>query len=312
MAILQHVIEAQQFDRQLLEQVFATADDMKAVVRTGKCTVLQGKIMACLFYEPSTRTRFSFESAMHHLGGDVVTTDNAGEFSSAVKGETIEDTVRIVSGYVDAIVLRHPEEGTAKLAAAYSQVPIINAGDGRGQHPTQALLDIYTIRNCLRRVDGTHLAIVGDLKNGRTARSLVYLLGKYEKTTVTFVAPEVLQMNQDIINYCQRHNIKYAITDKLAPILPHVDCVYMTRIQKERMPPEEYAQVRGTFILTPQLVQTMKQDAIIMHPLPRVDEIPAELDADSRAKYFEQARNGLFIRMALLRMILEQRSIDGR
>ena len=304
MANLHHVIESQQFDRQFLEQVFATADDMRAVVRTGRNTILQGKLMACLFYEPSTRTRFSFESAMHRLGGNVITTDNAGEFSSAVKGETLADTIRIVSGYVDVIVLRHHDDGAAKLAASYSPVPIINAGDGRGQHPTQALLDLYTIRDRLKRIDGIHLAIVGDLRNGRTVRSLVYLLGKFENITVTFVAPKQLQMKEDIIEYCERQGIRHHLTDDMASVLPHVDCVYMTRIQKERMPPEEYAKVKGTFILTPELVQTMKPHAIIMHPLPRVDEIPPEVDDDPRAKYFEQARNGLFIRMAVLKLVL--------
>jgi aspartate carbamoyltransferase catalytic subunit len=301
---LHHVLEAQEFDREALERIFDTADKMRGIVEQGGSDILKGKLLASLFYEPSTRTRFSFETAMLRLGGEVITTESAGQFSSTVKGETLEDTIKIVSSYADVIVLRHNEAGSAKLASGVSNVPVINAGDGTGQHPTQSLLDLYTIRDAFRIVDGLHIVIVGDLKYGRTARSLAYLLGKYRNISITFVAPAQLSMSDDIIEYCTRHGMRVTVTTELAPVLPHADCVYMTRIQKERMPTAEYEQVKGAFVLTIPLMQTMKEKAIILHPLPRVDEIPVAVDSDRRARYFEQARNGVFIRMALLRDVL--------
>lgn len=297
---MKHVTEAQQFDRGLLERIFSSAD----ALRTAHGRPLAGSLMACLFYEPSTRTRFSFEAAMHRLGGSVIMSDNAGAFSSAAKGETLEDTIKVVSGYVDVIVLRHNEEGAAARAAGVSRVPIINAGDGGGQHPTQALLDLYTIWRERGRIDGASVALVGDLRYGRTARSLAYLLGKYEGITLHCVAPRQLAMREDIVEYCRRHGVDVRFSHDLAEVLPAVDCVYMTRIQKERMPPEEYEAVKGSFIMTPELAATMRPGAIIMHPLPRVDEIAPGVDADPRARYFEQAENGLYIRMALLKELL--------
>lgn len=305
---LDHVVESQQFDLELLETVFSVADDMKADLAAKPRRydgALRGKIMASLFYEPSTRTRFSFESAMNRLGGRILTTENAREFSSAAKGESLHDSTIIMNGYADIIVMRHHEAGSAKTAADVSCVPIINAGDGPGQHPTQALLDLYTIRDNFESVNGLRVAMVGDLKYGRTVRSLTYLLAKYGDVKIYFVSPSVCRMDDDIKEYLDRHEIAWEEEDDLEKILPHVECVYMTRVQKERfMDPEEYRQAAGQYILTPERVTTMKHKAIIMHPLPRVNEIPQKVDWDHRAKYFEQAKNGVYIRMALLYLLL--------
>src|SRR6266849_5674812 len=274
---LQHVIESQQFSRPLLEELLARADDIKSEPHkfSGR---LNGRVMAALFYEPSTRTRLSFEAAMLRLGGDTMGTDNAREFSSAAKGETLEDSIRIVSGYADVIVLRHNEEGAARRAAAVSTVPVINAGDGPGQHPTQALLDLYTIRDELGHIDGIRIAMVGDLANGRTVRSLTYLLSKFRDIRICFVAPPQVAMR---------------------------DVIYQTRIQKERFGDEaSYLAVKGVYRIDASTLSRMRKEAIVMHPLPRVDEIAPEVDADPRAAYFRQARNGLYIRMALLDKLL--------
>ncbi|MDJ0781133.1 MAG: aspartate carbamoyltransferase [Desulfosarcinaceae bacterium] len=305
---LNHVIEAQQFDRALLAEVFSTADQMRADLNAAQrvyADALRGRIMASLFYEPSTRTRFSFESAMARLGGRILTTENAKEFSSAAKGESLTDSTRIMNGYADIIVMRHHEAGSAQAAAAVSEVPIINAGDGAGQHPTQALLDLYTIRDTLGGIDNVRIAMVGDLKYGRTVRSLAYLLAKYDKVTIHFIAPAVCAMMEDIKDYLDRHHTEWHEEGDLTKVLPEVDCVYMTRIQRERfIVPEEYDEAVGKYILTREKANRMPKDAIIMHPLPRVDEIPPEVDDDPRAHYFQQAKNGLFIRMALLYLLL--------
>ncbi len=232
---MKHLIDSQALDRPLIETLFASANSLEKTPSDS----LSGKIMASLFYEPSTRTRFSFESAMLRLGGSVITTENAKEFSSASKGETIEDTIKIMNFYSDVIVLRHFEEGTAKLAAAVSDIPVINAGDGTGQHPTQALLDLYTIQRELGHIDGVRVALVGDLKHGRTIRSLAYLLGKYENVSIDFVAPAGLQVGDDIKEYLDKHRVTYHETDDLLSIIGDVDVVYQTRIQKERFTSED-------------------------------------------------------------------------
>lgn len=301
---LQHVVESQQFSRPLLEEIFERADRMRAEPHRAAGR-LQGRIMAALFYEPSTRTRLSFEAAMLRLGGKTMGTDNAREFSSAAKGETLEDTIRIVAGYADVIVLRHPEEGAARRAAAVSEVPVINAGDGKGQHPTQALLDVYTIRNELGRLDGVRVAMVGDLANGRTVRSLAYLLSKYREVELTFVSPPQVAMREDIKRHLDEHGVRWRETSDLDSVLPEVDVVYQTRIQKERFPDQaSYAAVRGCYVIDRAAMRRLRPDAIVMHPLPRVDEIDPAVDADPRAAYFRQARNGMHIRMALLDMVL--------
>lgn len=301
---LRHVVESQQFTRELLDEIFARADLMRDRPHDAGGR-LQGRIMAALFYEPSTRTRLSFESAMLRLGGRTISTENAREFSSAAKGETLEDTIRIVSGYADVIVLRHPEEGAAKRAAAVADVPLINAGDGRGQHPTQALLDVYTIRDELGRLDEVRVAMVGDLANGRTVRSLAYLLTRYRGVEITFVAPPQVAMGEDIKRHLDESGVSWRETRDLERVMSEVDVVYQTRIQKERFESEEaYRQVRGTYLIGPEQMHLMRPDAILMHPLPRVDEISPEVDGDPRAAYFRQARNGVQIRMALLDLVL--------
>ena len=306
---LPHVVESQQFDRDLLETVFQTADQMKADLagdhRFAKS--LEGKIMASLFYESSTRTRFSFESAMLRLGGSVITTENAREFSSAAKGESLSDSIRIMNGYADVIVMRHNEAGSAVKAAEVSSIPVINAGDGAGQHPTQALLDMYTIVDTFPEFNNLKIAMVGDLRYGRTVRSLSYLLTKYANVELIFVSPPVCKMENDIKDYLEKNNVPWREESDLVRIAPEVDCIYMTRIQKERFHSvDDYQAAASKYILSLDCVKTMKSKAIIMHPLPRVDEIPKEVDDDPRARYFEQAQNGLYIRMALLYLLLQK------
>jgi aspartate carbamoyltransferase catalytic subunit len=305
---LKHIIEAQQFDRELLEIVFDVAADMKASLEGDNQygRELEHCIMASLFYEPSTRTRFSFESAMCRLGGKIITTENAREFSSVAKGETLHDTIRIMSGYADVIVMRHHEAGSAKKAAEAATVPIINAGDGAGQHPTQALLDMYTLKDTLSSIDGLKIAMVGDLRYGRTVRSLTYLLTKYNDIRIHFVSPAVCRMENDIKIFLDRMKVPWTEEEDIEKVLSKVDCVYMTRVQKERFQdPEDYKTAAGRYILSAEKVRQMNRDAIIMHPLPRVNEIPPEVDNDPRARYFQQARNGLYVRMALLYLLLK-------
>ena len=304
---LHHVIEAQQFDREILTELFDRAVGMEPVARSGGCAKYPNSIMATLFYEPSTRTRFSFETAMHRLGGRVISTESAAEFSSVSKGETLEDTVRILNGYVDVIVLRHQEVGAASRAARVSRVPVINAGDGAGQHPTQALLDLYTIQREIGRLDGLRIAMVGDLAQGRTVRSLAYLLGKFEDVRMWFVAPPLLKMKEDILDHLRQRGVHYQEENSLEKVLPEVDVVYQTRIQKERFGDRiaDYEQCRDLFVINQDCLDLMRPDAIIMHPLPRVNEISPEVDQDPRAAYFRQAENGLYVRMALLTLVLE-------
>lgn len=305
---LRHVLQAQQFDRSLLQEIFATAQEMERVVSHYGSNILTRRVMATLFYEASTRTRLSFESAMYRLGGEVVTTESAQEFSSASKGETLEDTIRVVSGYADVIVLRHNESGASQRAADVTDVPVINAGDGAGQHPTQSLLDMYTIEREIGRLDGIHIAMVGDLANGRTVRSLCYLLAKYKDTRIYLVAPPVVRMREDIKEYLRRQGVEYVEEDNLHAVASKVDVIYQTRIQRERFGDrlEEYEAARGHYTIDRSVLDCMSDKAVVMHPLPRVDEVVAvEVDRDPRAAYFRQAHNGLFVRMALLKMILE-------
>ena len=301
-----HVLEAQQFSRDVMSEIFDVTREMEHVVSRYGSNILNRRIMATLFYEPSTRTRLSFEAAMYRLGGEVITTESAREFSSAAKGETLEDTIRIVEGYSDVIVLRHYESGSARRAADAASVPIINAGDGPGQHPTQALLDVYTIQKEIGRLDGIRVALVGDLANGRTARSLAYLLTKYEGVKLYFVAPDMVRMRDDIKGYLIEHGVVFEEEDDLMSVMSKVDVVYQTRIQRERFGDriEDYERARGKYIIDVETMSALSENAIVMHPLPRVDEIDPAVDTDPRAAYFRQAHNGVFIRMALLQMVL--------
>ena len=301
-----HVIESQQFDLASLEAIFSMSEEMEQIVQHYGSNILNRRVMATLFYEPSTRTRLSFESAMARLGGAVLTTESAQEFSSAAKGETLEDTIRVVAGYADVIVLRHFESGASQRAAEVAGIPVINAGDGAGQHPTQSLLDMYTIRREIGRIDSISIALVGDLANGRTVRSLCYLLAKYKSPKIYFVAPSVVRMKEDIKEYLRRHDTEFEEVEDLHAVAREVDVIYQTRIQRERFGdrPHEYEQARGKYIIDQTVLDCMRKEAIVMHPLPRVDEIDTAVDGDPRAAYFRQAHNGLYVRMALLRMLL--------
>lgn len=303
---LQHVLESQQFTRPLISELFSVAGQMDRVLARGGTKDYSDKIMATLFYEPSTRTRFSFEAAMHRLGGRILSTEHARDFSSGAAGESLEDTIQVMNNYTDVIVLRHNEVGGSKRAAKVSRVPIINAGDGKGgQHPTQALLDLYTIYKERGSIEGLKIAFTGDLANGRTVRSLSYLLGKFERVKLYFIAPPVIQMKNDILEYLDKNEIWYDITADLKGIVPDVDVIYQTRLEKERFGdnPDAYEKYIKEYYIDRNILQRMAKDAIIMHPLPRLKEISPEVDDDPRAAYFRQARNGILIRMALLSML---------
>ncbi len=302
---LNHLIESQQLDKSVLESLFADADSFKS---NANSDILCGKVVATLFYEQSTRTRLSFESAALRLGASVISTENAKEFSSAAKGESLEDTIRVVSGYADCIVIRHFEEGAAKRAAEVSRVPIINAGDGKGQHPTQALLDVYTIQKELGRLDNLNIACVGDLASGRTVRSLCYLLGKFNGIKLTFVSPPNLRVGSDIKDYLARHQVEFKEETSLDEVLPEADVVYVTRIQKERISAQDYEQARGLYAINQENFSLIRPEARVMHPLPHVEEIslPVTVEQnDKRVAYFRQAENGLYVRMALLGQMLK-------
>lgn len=300
---MQHIVAVEQFDRVWIERLFAEADAMRELPADAE--PLRGRILASIFYEPSTRTRLSFESAMMRLGGNVISTENAREFSSAIKGETVEDTIRMVSGYADAIAMRHHEEGALARAVAVADVPILNAGDGPGEHPTQALLDLYTIHHELGRIDDLRIAMVGDLKYGRTVRSLSLLLRQTNNCHILFVAPPQVDMRDDIKDALDTAGVSWELQPDLDIAMSTADVVYQTRIQKERFANDaEYLDVKGTYVITPKQMLRLGEHAIVMHPLPRVDEISVEVDADPRAAYFRQAKNGVYVRMALLKQLL--------
>ncbi len=298
---LKHIISTKQFDIPLIDSIFDIADNMPHSNKS-----MDNRIMASLFYEPSTRTRFSFETAMLRLGGQVITSDNMKESSSVSKGETLEDTIKVLNSYVDIIVLRHNEEGAAERASKVSSVPIINAGDGSGEHPSQALLDLYTIKKEIGRTANLCIAIVGDLKYGRTVHSLVYLLSKYKDICFRFVSPESLQLPDEIKTYLAENRIDFKEGGDLKDFTSEIDVLYQTRVQKERFTNAmDFERVRDKIILTRALVNRMKSNSIILHPLPRTNEIPLVIDTDHRAAYFKQAAYGLKIRKALLKYLFE-------
>lgn len=286
-----------------LELILTTAarfeDELAA---EGRLTNMAGQVMAAMFFEPSTRTRLSFESAMHRLGGDVITIADP-KTSSAAKGESMADAVSVVQGYADVIVMRHPRKGSAAEAAAAVSVPVVNGGDGAGQHPTQALLDVYTIQKEKGTLDGLTVALAGDLKNGRTVHSLVYLLARFDIRLI-FVSPSQLKMPAGITEELRGQGVEVSETEDLASAMQESDVVYMTRIQKERFQdPAEYERLKGSYVLDMAMVDQAKEGISIMHPLPRVNEIKAEVDAYAGAAYFRQAHNGVPVRMALLALV---------
>lgn len=295
------IISIKSLAREEIDYVFKVARRMEPLVGKGS-RMLQGKILATLFYEASTRTRLSFESAMHRLGGSAIGFAEA-EIASVRKGENLADTVRTVENYADVIALRHPLEGAARLAAEFSEVPILNAGSGSEEHPTQALLDLYTMVKERGKVDGLKVAMVGDLRYGRTVHSLAYALSLYD-VELFLVSPETLRMRREVLQTIKE---RIVVTERtsLEKIVPSVDVLYVTRIQKERFPDAaEYMKVKGCYRVDVQGLAEAKKDLVVMHPLPRVDEIAPEVDETPYARYFQQVRNGIVVRMALLALIL--------
>ena len=300
----QDILSVSQFDKQKLEYIFGVAHEMRVLVeRFGSADLLRGKILANLFYEPSTRTSSSFMAAMLRLGGQVIPINNV-QYSSVTKGESLPDTIRTLESYSDVIVLRHPEVGAAATAARYAAKPIINAGDGVGEHPTQALLDLFTIVEDLGRVDKLRIAMVGDLKYGRTVHSLTKLLVNYD-VEFAFVNPDILAMPEDVLDVVRSHGHQFTVTADVTDVISDVDVLYVTRVQKERFTDlAEYDRVKDQYVVDEALMEKAKPNMIVMHPLPRVSEISYGVDNDPRAAYFRQMRNGMYIRMALLAAVM--------
>jgi len=290
-----------------LEEINYILDVAEGMVPAAKgeevLDLIPGKILAMMFYEPSTRTMLSFETAMKRLGGKVIGFSDVRATSTA-KGETLADTIKMVEAYSDIIVLRHDREGAARMAAEFADIPIVNAGDGAGQHPTQTLLDLYTMRSEMGHLRKKSIALVGDLKYGRTVHSLTYALAKFG-ANLHFVAPESLQMPPEVVSHLEKRNTNFELHEDLSEVIGEVDVLYMTRIQKERFPDiEEYNKVAGAFRIDADSLTGAKKGMIIMHPLPRVDEISADVDGTKYARYFQQAFNGVPVRMALLALVL--------
>jgi len=300
----QDIISVRQFTRDNLAHLFRVADEMRAVVkRVGSTDLLKGHVLAVLFYEPSTRTSSSFIAAMTRLGGSVIPI-NEVKFSSVTKGESLPDTIRTLESYADVIVLRHPDVGASQVAAEYAHKPIINAGDGVGEHPTQALLDLYTIQSELGRIDGLHVAMAGDLRYGRTVHSLARLLTMYD-VSMTFVSPEILRLPLDVMNEVKAAGRPVRETYDVHDVIADLDVLYVTRVQRERFADQaQYESVADYYVVDPELIAMAKQKMVVMHPLPRVNEISYAIDQDPRAAYFRQMEYGLYVRMALLAMVL--------
>ncbi len=297
------VVSIRDFSRKEIEHILSVAETMVPAAKGQETNeLMKGKILATLFYEPSTRTNLSFKAAMLRLGGSTLGfTDAKG--TSATKGETLADTIRMAEAYSDIVVLRHPQEGSARLAAQFSKQPVINAGDGAGQHPTQTLLDLFTIKDELGSIEGKNIALVGDLRYGRTAHSLAHALAMFD-TNLTFVSPKTLKMPGEVIKHLEDEGAEPVISDDLESVIPDSDIIYVTRIQKERFPdPAEYIKVAGSYRLDLDMIKDAKQTMRIMHPLPRVNEIPPEVDATVHSAYFRQAFNGVPVRMALLALV---------
>ena len=299
------ILSVAQFDKEKLEYIFGRTREMREMVqRVGTVDLLKGYVLACIFYEPSTRTSSSFIAAMERLGGSVIPITSGVNFSSVSKGETLGDTMRTLQQYSDVIVLRHPVIGAAAEAAEAASVPILNAGDGAGEHPTQALLDLFTIQDELGTIDGLKVAMVGDLRFGRTVHSLTKLLTMYN-VELNFVSPEILRLPLNIMNKVRDANISVRESHDVADVIEDVDVLYVTRVQKERFSDlAEYDSVQGAYSIDPKLMKKAKEKMIVMHPLPRVGEIDEATDSDPRAAYFRQAQNGMYIRMALLAGVL--------
>lgn len=297
------IISIKDFSKKEINYIIEYAKEMVPYAKGEKYkAILKDKVLSTLFFEPSTRTRLSFESSMNRLGGRVIGfADPSG--TSQKKGESLADTIRMADAYSDIIVIRHPQEGAARLAAEFSNVPVLNAGDGAGHHPTQCLLDLFTIHTEKKRIGKNNIILLGDLKYGRTAHSLAYALALYG-ANLTFVSPATLKMPKEVINECMELGVEPTQTSNLEKAVKDADVLYATRIQKERFPDaEEYNRVVGLYIINNELLENAKKDLIVMHPLPRVTEIDPEIDSTSHALYFKQAFNGVPIRMALLSLV---------
>jgi len=300
----QDILDGAQFSRPDIDQILSTAENLRKQLEDRPALdLLRGHVLATLFFEPSTRTRLSFETAMHRLGGAVIGFSSA-ESTSTAKGETLADTIRTVDQYADVIAMRHPAIGSAREAALYAEAPVINGGDGAGQHPTQALLDLYTIERETGGLDGKTLVLCGDLKNGRTVHSGVQIY-KHFKCKLVFVAPDALRMPAEITDGLRKEGVTFEETPDLAAAVKGADVLYMTRIQKERFSdPAEYERLKGSYILTKEMIDTLNPKLTVMHPLPRVNEITTDVDPLPGAAYFRQARNGVYVRMALIALVL--------
>jgi aspartate carbamoyltransferase len=300
-----NILSVKQFTRPDLEYIFSVAHEMRVMVeRIGTFDLLKGKILANLFYEPSTRTFASFMAAMQRLGGAVIPISEV-RYSSVAKGESLPDTVRTLAAYADVIVIRHPEVGSAALAAQFAGKPVINAGDGVGEHPTQALLDVFTIKEELGRLDGLTVTMLGDLKYGRTVHSLARLLTRFDNIKLHYVSPDILRMPREVIEEVKEKGLPQEEHETLDDVLPETDVLYVTRVQRERFDNlEEYEKVKDAYVITAKTLEQAKDRMIVMHPLPRVNEIAMEVDKDPRAAYFRQMEYGLYVRMALLAMVL--------
>lgn len=297
---MKNLISCNQFTKENLQELFDLADQMKKNPENYTET-LKGKLISVMFFEPSTRTRMSFEAAIERLGGKMIITENGKENSSARKGETIEDTIKILAGYTDAIIMRHSRDDSAEIAASVSKVPIINAGSGKSEHPTQSLLDMYTIKEKRGSFDGVKIGILGDLKYGRTIHSLIEVLSLYDNVEIYALSKEAFSLQEEYIEFMKEHNMKYKKCISFDDMPKDVDVLYHTRIQSERF---EGDFGKEEFIINKQVLDTFSKDTIVMHPLPRNEEISTDIDDDERAKYFKQAENGMWVRMALLAKIL--------
>lgn len=303
MGELCNLISILDLEKKDIDEILDNASKMETIA-VKRSKDLESKIMATLFFEPSTRTRLSFESAMLRLGGSVLGFAEAGTSSAGGKGETLADTIRTVERYADVIVIRHPLDGSARVAAEFSSIPVINAGSGSEEHPTQALLDLYSIKKLKGKIDGISISLCGDLKYGRTVHSLGMALTNYD-VNIKLAAPPTLRMKPAVIEQMKKAGVSVVEVDSIEEAVKDADVVYMTRIQKERFPdPIEYDRVSGKFSITTEDVKKMRDDTIILHPLPRVDELSAEIDSYPQAKYFDQVYNGVIVRMAILKMIL--------
>jgi aspartate carbamoyltransferase catalytic subunit len=299
-----HIISIPELSRTELELIVETASQLKADPRP---ELIKNKVIASCFFEPSTRTRLSFETAIQRIGGSVIGFDNSGNTSLAKKGETLSDSVQVISSYVDAFVMRHPQEGAARLASEFSNgTPVINAGDGANQHPTQTLLDLFTISETQGRLDNLNVAFIGDLKYGRTVHSLTQALAKFNNIRFFFVAPEALAMPDYICEELDEAGITYSFHQEIEDVIPQLDILYMTRVQKERFDESEYAHIKSAYILTAAHLEHARSNMKVLHPLPRVDEITIDVDKTPHAYFFQQAGNGVYAREALLALVLNE------